>query len=185
MSDTRNDPTNTVGRPTVLGPQRELFKNQFLRLYSVKASFPTQEKEYFVVDRGQVAAVLVHDGGSILLVRQYRFVIDDFSWEIPAGGVDSGESAALAGRRECIEEAGIDCASMEPLMDVRLGVDTTDGVVHVFESDNFVDNGFEPNGETLERTWIPIDRCLEMVFNNQIVHPITVTALLAFAHKRD
>lgn len=48
----------------------------------------------------------------MVLVRQYRFSIDDYIYELPAGLVDEGETYAQAGARELKEETGLD---FEPL----------------------------------------------------------------------
>lgn len=48
----------------------------------------------------------------MVLVRQYRFSIDDYVYELPAGLVDEGETYAQAGARELKEETGLD---FEPL----------------------------------------------------------------------
>lgn len=42
----------------------------------------------------------------ILLVRQYRFAVRRYLWELPAGMVDPGESALQAAKRELLEETG-------------------------------------------------------------------------------
>lgn len=44
----------------------------------------------------------------MVLVRQYRFSIDDYVYELPAGLVDEGETYAQAGTRELKEETGLD-----------------------------------------------------------------------------
>lgn len=44
----------------------------------------------------------------MVLVRQYRFSIDDYVYELPAGLVDEGEDYAAAGKRELKEETGLD-----------------------------------------------------------------------------
>ena len=44
--------------------------------------------------------------GRIVLVRQFRFGIDDFSLEIPGGVVEPGEDPVAAGTRELREETG-------------------------------------------------------------------------------
>lgn len=47
-----------------------------------------------------------HD--QMVLVRQYRFSIDDYIYELPAGLVDEGETYDRAGARELKEETGLD-----------------------------------------------------------------------------
>lgn len=42
----------------------------------------------------------------VVLVRQYRYAIDRWIWELPAGSLEPGEDPAVAARRECLEEIG-------------------------------------------------------------------------------
>ena len=46
------------------------------------------------------------DPNHIVLVRQYRYPLDRWIWELPAGSIDSGETAEQAAVRECHEEIG-------------------------------------------------------------------------------
>jgi ADP-ribose pyrophosphatase len=54
-----------------------------------------------------VVLVPVPEPGKVILVRQYRYAINAFLWELPAGSVDEGESPEEAARRECHEEIGL------------------------------------------------------------------------------
>lgn len=55
-----------------------------------------------------VAVLALTPDGRIPLVRQYRPAVEDYTWELPAGTVDSGETPDVAVRRELREEAGLE-----------------------------------------------------------------------------
>lgn len=63
-----------------------------------------------------VVLVPVPEPGKLILVRQYRYAVNAFLWELPAGSVDEGESPEEAARRECHEEI-----ELVPSTIVRLG----------------------------------------------------------------
>ncbi len=46
------------------------------------------------------------DAGRVILVHQYRYAVDGWIWELPAGNVEPGEDPEAAARRECAEETG-------------------------------------------------------------------------------
>src|SRR4026207_411763 len=53
-----------------------------------------------------VVLIPVPEPGRVILIRQYRYAVNTFLWELPAGSVDKGESPEQAARRECHEEIG-------------------------------------------------------------------------------
>jgi ADP-ribose pyrophosphatase len=60
------------------------------------------------VIRHQPSVILLPmpDTAHIVLVRQYRYTINRWTWELPAGHVEPGENIKTAARRECHEEIG-------------------------------------------------------------------------------
>src|SRR5258708_28912641 len=60
-----------------------------------------------VRDSRSVVLVPVPEPGKVILVGQYRYAVNAFLWELPAGSVDEGESPEDAARRECHEEIGL------------------------------------------------------------------------------
>src|SRR3954468_3679928 len=54
-----------------------------------------------------VVLVPMPEPGHVILIRQYRYAVNAFLWELPAGSVDEGESPEQAARRECHEEIGL------------------------------------------------------------------------------
>ena len=56
---------------------------------------------------GSVVLLPVPKPGSIILIRQYRYTIDRWIWELPAGSLKPGEDPGHAAARECEEEIGL------------------------------------------------------------------------------
>jgi 8-oxo-dGTP pyrophosphatase MutT (NUDIX family) len=174
------NPRDSNLRPTSIGEEHEILCNKFVRLYSVKAQFRNIEREYFVADRGKRVGVLVWRGDHILLVRQYRFLIDDLSWELPGGGINDGEKPEMAAIRECREEAGVVCHTVKPVFYYDQGIDVTRSPAYIFETDDYDEGaGVEENVETDERKWVSFSECLQMVLACDIRDSMTITAVLA------
>lgn len=57
--------------------------------------------------RGSVVLVPQPAPGKVVLIRQFRYAIDRWIWELPAGSLEPGERPASAARRECLEEIGL------------------------------------------------------------------------------
>ena len=53
-----------------------------------------------------VVLIPVPEPGQVILIKQYRYAVNAFLWELPAGSVDTKETPEQAARRECHEEIG-------------------------------------------------------------------------------
>lgn len=56
---------------------------------------------------GSVVLLPIPAPGHIVLIRQYRYSIDKWIWELPAGSLKPGENPDAAAARECEEEIGL------------------------------------------------------------------------------
>jgi len=163
--------------------RRHIFSTPYQKIYQVTAKFDGFIKEFFVNEYRDRAGLVVDRNGEILLVRQYRLMIDGISWEIPGGAVDDDENSKQAAVRECLEETGVRCFNPKRLLYYHMGLDTLYSPHHIFYTTEVAEE-LEPNSvHTQEVTgfdWIPLERCLDMVFNQQIVDSFSVAALMAY-----
>jgi ADP-ribose diphosphatase len=53
-----------------------------------------------------VVLLPIPEPGHVILIRQFRYAVNRWLWELPAGSVDDGEQPEAAARRECHEEIG-------------------------------------------------------------------------------
>lgn len=165
-----------------IGPRQLTYEDRHQKIYRINADFGSFTKEYFVRDVGHRAGVLVVHDGAVLLVRQYRLLINDYSWEIPGGKVDEGETPETAAARECLEETGIQCSALRPLVDFHPGLDISYNPTHVFYVEEFVETGkaHSDPGEVVHQEWVPLERCMEMIFSNQIMESLSMIAILTY-----
>lgn len=56
--------------------------------------------------RGSVVLIPQPTRHEVILIRQFRYVINRWIWELPAGSLEPGEAPARGARRECEEETG-------------------------------------------------------------------------------
>lgn len=73
-----------------------------------------EKKERVIVHPGGAVAILPLAGDDCYLLRQYRFAIDDYIFEAPAGTIDEGEEPHETAYRELIEETGMKAGTFVP-----------------------------------------------------------------------
>ena len=162
-------------------PAVPVYSNPFMDVHHTHVEFDGFHKDYFVVDLGPRAGVVALRDGAVLLTRQYRFLPDDYVWELPGGRVDAGESAEVAARRECLEETGIECPDLRRLVEYYPGLDNFDNRTTIFLSEApRVAREFIPvPSEVVEIRWVPFDEAADMVASGRILDALTVTGILA------
>jgi ADP-ribose pyrophosphatase len=64
------------------------------------------EREKIIVHPRNAVSILPFNGDRCKLLRQYRYAIDQYIFEAPAGTMEPGEEPLVTARRELIEETG-------------------------------------------------------------------------------
>ena len=167
----------TLQLPLSIETGEIVYQDRNQTISRLTACFDGFSKEYFVSDHGQRVAVLVVRSNDVLLVRQYRLLINGLSYEIPGGRADEGETLEAAAARECLEESGVRCWNLKPLISYHAALDIWKNHTHVFLSEECEEMvASDPD----RRVWIPLLRCIEMVFEQQIADSLSIVALLAY-----
>ncbi len=169
--------SETTLLPLSIEPQELVYQDRNQKIYRIVARFDGFSKEYYVSDHGQRAAVVAVRNGEVLLVRQYRLLINGLSYEIPGGRVDENETPEATAIRECLEETGVQCLNLKPLISYHPGLDIWKNYTYVFYSEEIKD--IEKDNSD-RRVWIPMERCIEMIFAQQIVDSLSIVALFAY-----
>jgi len=127
---------------------------------------------------GAAVVLPVLDDGSIMLIRNYRFAVDEHLLELPAGLLEPGEDPALCAERELIEETGYRADRMERLGQFYTGPGTTDETMHAFLATGLTVG--EQNLEAYEEIEVEVfraDKVRAMVGDGTIHDAKTIAAL--------
>ncbi len=139
-----------------------------------------REGEFVIIEANDWVNVLaLTDDGRMLLVRQFRFGIHDFTLEIPGGVIETGEDPVAAGVRELREETGYAGRSARLLAQVRPNPAIQANVCHIVLVEGCVRVGetqFDPN-EEIELSLLPIDEVVAKAERGEIKHSLVVDAL--------
>ncbi|MFC4033744.1 GntR family transcriptional regulator [Streptomyces polygonati] len=161
--------------------KRELYDNRWVKLELWDVEPPGVERfEHHVVtlQRVSIAAVL-DDQDRVLMLWRYRFVADQFGWELPGGIVDAGEDGLATALREVEEETGWRPAGLEHVVTFQPMIGMVDSPHEIFFG-----RGVEKVGEPtdLEEAghvqWVPLADIPGLMAKGGLMGSGTLVALL-------
>jgi 8-oxo-dGTP pyrophosphatase MutT (NUDIX family) len=162
-----------------------IYTSRWLNLRLVEVELPRGRRfsHHVIRMNFHAAGVVVRDPElGVLLLRRHRFITDTWGWEIPAGGVDDGETAEQAVERECVEETG-----WRPLGVRRLGASfPSNGLIDqqfVYFTSESAEHVGEPHPDETERVeWFAPGDVRALLARGEVSDGLSVTALtMAFA----
>jgi 8-oxo-dGTP pyrophosphatase MutT (NUDIX family) len=158
-----------------------IYDCEWLKLVTTDVTLPDGTRiDHHVVRLPRPAAgtIIVRDG-CVLLLYRHRFITDTWGWEIPAGAVDEGETAAEAAGREATEEAGWRPTTVEPLCAFNPANGVIDQVFHIFVSRDAVDAGGPTDvNEAARVEWHPFAEVRAMLLDGRINDGLSFGGLL-------
>ncbi len=127
---------------------------------------------------GGAAVVALDSADRVCLIRQYRPVMHDWMWEIPAGKLDSGESPLSTAQRELEEEAGLVARRWNELGSMVSSPGVFTEVVHLYFARDLehVARQMEEH-EIIEVHWLTLDEAIERATRGDIRDAKTVIGL--------
>ena len=113
------------------------------------------------------------------LVGQYRYAIDEYSWEIPMGGSALKDDPLDGAKRELKEETGLEARHWQHLMKVHTSNSVTNETGHVFVATDLTQGEPQPDDtEQLVTRRLPLEEAFEMASNGSITDCVTLAGLL-------
>lgn len=130
--------------------------------------------------RGSVVILATPAPDTLVLIRQFRPVINRWIWELPAGSLDPGESPDSAVVRECEEEIGLTPRRVTALGSWFPTPGFCDEIMHFYRCEDLV----TPEGpvsldedEQIEPATVSLSTAREMIADGRVVDMKTVVGL--------
>lgn len=135
-----------------------------------------------IVEHGNcVCIVALDDDGQVLLVRQYRHAVGKTLLEIPAGGIDPGESPADCVRRELQEETGYVPINIEELGGFYAAPGYSSEYLHLFLATGLTPSRLEAEDtDEIEVVRKPLSRIPDLIASGEIQDAKSIAGLLRF-----
>ena len=129
-----------------------------------------------------VGIIPLDENNNTWLVGQWRYSLNEYSWEIPMGGGPIGIDLLESAQRELKEETGLTAQNWELLLKMHTSNSVTDEVGYAFVAKGLQQGETEfEETEDLEIKKLPFSKAVEMVMNGQITDSLSMIAILKLA----
>ncbi len=147
-----NECINPAGKPSVYGTIK--FKNLAIGI------LPLDENNY------------------TWLVGQWRYPLNQYSWEIPEGGGKIGIDPLDSAKRELKEETGIEAKNYEHILTLHLSNSASDETAYVYIARELSFGASEPEeSEDITVKKVHLEEAFQMVREGSITDAISVAAI--------
>ena len=185
MPDKQQVPPMSRSNPWKFISRRPIYDNPWSRVDEDEVINPGGGKNIYGTVRFKnqaIGIIPIDQAGNTWLVGQYRYVPDEYSWEIPMGGSPRGEDILQTAQRELKEETGLSAKKWTRLMRLHTTNSVTDeeGFVFVAQELTEGETQFEETEDiTLKK--LPLSEAVRMVMDGSITDAISVAGLLRVA----
>lgn len=170
------------GNPWKTRSSRLAYQNAWIRVREDQVIRPDGGPGiYGVIEiRPSIGVVAINDQDEIVLVGQWRYAVNRYSWEVPRGGSHPGETNMLeVAKRELAEEAGVIAEHWETLGPVDVCNGVADDVQTLFWATDLssTETRFDPE-EDITVEWRPFEEAVQMAMDGRITEVCSVAAIL-------
>ena len=126
-----------------------------------------------------IGIVPLDEDGNTWLVGQYRYTLNEYTWEIPMGGGPVELDVLESAQRELREETGLHAARWTRIARLHTSNSVTDEEGFVYLAEDLTQGEWEPEESEDLRVWkLPLAQAVAMVMTDEITDAISVSGLL-------
>ena len=172
---------NETNNPWTVLAEKQVYNNNWISVTEYDVINPSGGKGIYgkVHFKNRAIGILPLDETlNTWLVGQYRFTLNEYSWEIPEGGGPIDTDILESAKRELLEEAGLVAEEWTKLMDFHLSNSVSDEWGQIFLARKLTQHTPEPEEtEQLQIKKISFDEAYAMVEAGRITDSMSVAAI--------
>ena len=128
---------------------------------------------------GASAVVAIDEDNRIIMEKQFRYALNDYLLEIPAGKLDAGEDPLVCAKRELEEETGIIASEWISLGTIATSPGFCNEVIHLYVAKGLSKGEIHwDEDEYVEVKRYTFDELLQRISEEKIKDSKTLSALL-------
>ena len=168
---------------------KKIYENQWIELTEYQVINPTGGEGIYgkVSFKGKAVGIIpIDEEGNTWLVGQYRYTLNEYSWEIPMGAVPGDETYEAGALRELKEETGLIAEKLEFLCKIHTSNSVTDEVGMVYIATGLTQSETEfDDTEDIAIKKLNFDEAFDMVMDGRITDSLSVAGILKYARLKD
>ena len=162
-----------------------VYENPWIRVEDHRVINPSGNAGQYgkICFKNRAVAILALDADErTYLVGQYRYPLDEYSWELPMGGAPLGQDPLAEAQRELREETGLHAAQWQEFMRIHPSNSVTDEIGLVYLARELTQGAHEPEEtERLAVRSVPFAEAVEWTLSGRITDAISIAAILKLA----
>ncbi|MEP1034555.1 NUDIX hydrolase [Ekhidna sp.] len=171
--------------PWITHSSKEIYSNSWIELTEHDVTNPGGGKSIYGkvhYKNWAIGIIPLDENQNTWLVGQYRYTLDEYSWEIPMGGGPLGVSRLESAKRELKEETGLKADKWTEICKIHTSNSVTDetGFAYLAEGLTEGETAFEET-EDLEIKKLPFKEALMMCDREEITDSLSVAAIYRLA----